>query len=327
MKKILLATTMLIGTAGFAAAEVSVSGDARMGIEKTEGSDAVFSNRARVKFSLSGETDGGIAFGAGFRADNAAGAAGGSAGAVSISGAFGSLSMGDESAAAEYAVGDLSMISFAGAGDGSDTTFLTGAKVVYTYSAGDLSVFLSTGTVGSDANSIGVKYSAGGLTVGAGYETDGTNDHTAASVAYAMGATTIKVVYGTADQANKAAVSAVNPTCATIVPGVGGAAPTLSNVVSATAACPAGTIQSVAGTPGSAAVSGLDNQMGISVSHTMGALSLAAYYRVTENNAGVESDYAGVGASYDLGGGAAVKGGIADINGTTKSDIGLTFSF
>ena len=89
MKKILLATTMLIGTAGFAAAEVSVSGDARMGITKSEGADAQFSNRARVKFSLSGESDSGIAFSASFRADNAGDASSGTAGTVSISGAFG----------------------------------------------------------------------------------------------------------------------------------------------------------------------------------------------------------------------------------------------
>ncbi|MEY4872790.1 MAG: hypothetical protein RLZZ563_2120, partial [Pseudomonadota bacterium] len=62
MKKILLATTMLAATAGFAAAEVSLSGDARMGITKVDGSDAVLNHRARVKFSLSGETDNGLSF-------------------------------------------------------------------------------------------------------------------------------------------------------------------------------------------------------------------------------------------------------------------------
>ena len=37
MKKILLATTMLASVAGYAAADVSVSGDARMGVVSTEG--------------------------------------------------------------------------------------------------------------------------------------------------------------------------------------------------------------------------------------------------------------------------------------------------
>jgi outer membrane protein OmpU len=271
MKKILLATTMLAATAGFAAAEVTLSGDARMGITKSEGADAVFSNRARVKFSMSGETDGGLSFGASFRAADAVGAGSGTKGTVSLSGAFGSLSMGDESAAAEYAVGDLAMNSFAGVGDSNETTFLTGAKVVYTYTAGDLSVFVSTGQTGSDQNSLGVKYTTGGLTLGAGWETTGTVDHVAASAAYAMGDTTIKAVYGSASDVDF-------------------------------------------------------TQSGVSVSHTMGAVSLAAFYRTTDS-AGVKADYSGVGVSYDLGGGASINGGVADVNGSNQMDLGVNFSF
>ena len=67
-------------------------------------------------------------------------------------------------------------------------------------------------------------------------------------------------------------------------------------------------------------------QSGISVSHTMGAISLAGFYRTTDS-AGVKADYTGVGASYDLGGGASVNGGIVDANGTQKMDLGLNFSF
>ena len=62
MKKILLATAMIAASAGFAAAEVTLSGDARMGIV-SDGGDLAFSSRARVKFTLSGESDGGVAFG------------------------------------------------------------------------------------------------------------------------------------------------------------------------------------------------------------------------------------------------------------------------
>ena len=77
MKKLLLATTALTLSAGVAAADpVSLSGDARMGLVY-DGDDVKMTSRARVAFTLSGETDGGLAFGAGFRADNAATAAGG----------------------------------------------------------------------------------------------------------------------------------------------------------------------------------------------------------------------------------------------------------
>ena len=73
MKNFLLATTILVASAGFAVAEITLSGDARMGIVDNGGVDgAVFSSRARVSFNMAGETDGGLAFGASFRADNAA---------------------------------------------------------------------------------------------------------------------------------------------------------------------------------------------------------------------------------------------------------------
>jgi outer membrane protein OmpU len=65
MKKLLLASTALVATAGFAAAEVGLSGSAEIGIKNQYGEDhAEFHHDLDVTFSLSGETDGGIAFGA-----------------------------------------------------------------------------------------------------------------------------------------------------------------------------------------------------------------------------------------------------------------------
>ena len=124
MKKLLLATTVLVGTAGFAAAEVSLSGSARMGIVN-DGDNTTFSSRARVAFALSGETDGGLSFGSSFRADNAGGANSGTAGSVFISGAFGKLEMGDVVGAAEAVVGDLPEIGYTDIAN-NDTTFITG---------------------------------------------------------------------------------------------------------------------------------------------------------------------------------------------------------
>uniref|UniRef100_UPI00286BBEF7 porin n=1 Tax=Tabrizicola sp. TaxID=2005166 RepID=UPI00286BBEF7 len=61
MKRILLATTLLAASSGFAAAEITLSGDARMGIIDDFGTgDTAFTSRARVKFTMSGETDGGL---------------------------------------------------------------------------------------------------------------------------------------------------------------------------------------------------------------------------------------------------------------------------
>ena len=134
MKKVLLATTMLVAGASVAAAEVTLSGDARMGIisrgfdnvatRNTDESDVVFTSRARVTFTMSAESDSGLSFGASFRADNAAGAAAGTAGSVFISGAFGKLSMGDVDGAAQMATGNVSATSLTGLNDWADSTFI-----------------------------------------------------------------------------------------------------------------------------------------------------------------------------------------------------------
>ena len=56
------------GTAGAASADVSVSGDARMGLASSNGGDTyAFSSRARVRFSLSAEADSGLKFAAQLR--------------------------------------------------------------------------------------------------------------------------------------------------------------------------------------------------------------------------------------------------------------------
>jgi len=145
-------------------AEITLSGSARMGVIDDFGDDNTgFTSRARVEFSLSGETDGGLSFGASFRADNASGANSGTAGSVFVSGAFGKLSMGDVDGAANAAVGHVDGVGLTGLGDLNESTFLanggndldadgdiTGSNEVedpsalYTYSAGDLNLYISS---------------------------------------------------------------------------------------------------------------------------------------------------------------------------------------
>lgn len=64
MKKVLFATTALVASAGFAAAEVKLSGSAEMGIAGGDGMETQFWSDIDVKFSLTGETDNGLSFGA-----------------------------------------------------------------------------------------------------------------------------------------------------------------------------------------------------------------------------------------------------------------------
>ncbi|MGC1427812.1 MAG: porin, partial [Albidovulum sp.] len=64
MKKLLLASTAIVGLAGAAAAEVSLSGYAEIGISGGDGVETQFHNDIDVKFSLSGASDNGLEFGA-----------------------------------------------------------------------------------------------------------------------------------------------------------------------------------------------------------------------------------------------------------------------
>jgi outer membrane protein OmpU len=129
MKKLLLATSILAGTAGLAAAEITLSGDARMGFLDEfvfdDGEDDLgFESRARVTFTFSGETDAGLSFGASFRADNSSGASEGAAGSVFLSGAFGKISMGDVDGAALAAVGHVDGVGLTGLGDRNESAFI-----------------------------------------------------------------------------------------------------------------------------------------------------------------------------------------------------------
>jgi outer membrane protein OmpU len=124
MKKLLIATTALVATAGVAAADVSVGGNGRMGVVYN-GEDLNFSSRLRIAFTASGETDGGLSFGGSIRADNAGGGANGSAGNVFISGAFGKIAMGDVVGAAEAVIGDLPEVGYTDI-SANDITYITG---------------------------------------------------------------------------------------------------------------------------------------------------------------------------------------------------------
>ena len=74
MKKILFASTALVATAGVAAAEVTISGYAEMGIfnPSTEDAETQFFTDLDVTFTMSGEADNGLVFGATIDLDEAA---------------------------------------------------------------------------------------------------------------------------------------------------------------------------------------------------------------------------------------------------------------
>jgi len=289
MKKVLLATSILAASAGFAAAEVAVSGSARMGLIY-DGDDTYFSSRVRIDFTASGETDGGLSFGASMRADQFGGNSNGAPfgnseltnddSTVYISGAFGKLTFGDVDSAAQALVGQVSAVGFTDLGSYNEVGYFGNnpkTAMLYEYSTGALTFALGAGQLGSDAYSVAVKYSTDAFSVALGYEDEGFgfDDQTLSLGGTAtFGAATVKAVVLDSDHSS-------------------------------------------------------DTDFALSVDYVAGAATVTAFYAShSDIYAGKNGEYVGIGASYDLGGGAAVKGGIVSLDGDeTIADVGITMSF
>lgn len=144
MRKILLLSAAATLAAGTARAEVTLSGSARMGIVTVDdGSDRVtsFSSRARIGFTGSGETDSGLTFGASMRADQKGGndpdnGSGGDTNGdstVFLSGGFGRVTMGDVNGAADALVGQVSGVGYGPLDDLQEIPFLGTHKTAIYY--------------------------------------------------------------------------------------------------------------------------------------------------------------------------------------------------
>jgi outer membrane protein OmpU len=290
MKKILLATTVLVGTAGFASAEVTLSGNGRMGITYAETAavgdkETSFNSRVRASVNMSSSTDGGLEFGGSFGIHDAVAAAAGTEGSVFISGAFGKLTMGGNDSAAQNAVGQLAGVGYTGNGDHNEIAYLTSGdreSALYSYSASGFTGYLSVGQPdnAADTYSIGASYATDAFTVAVGYEdsdsagvaADATMTSISASATFS--GVTAKAIYATSDTA------------------------------------------------------GFDPETyGLSASYAMDAITVTGFYRQAEVTATNTAYFQGIGASYSLGGGATLAGGIVNNDGLTKADLGVNFSF
>ena len=309
MKHILATTAVLALSAGFASAEVTLSGSARMGVIDDFGDDNTgFTSRARVVFTMSGESDSGLAFGASFRADNAADANSGTAGSVFVSGAFGKLSMGDVDGAAQAAVGHVDGVGLTGLSDLNEIAYILGNEdpsALYEYSTGSIGLYFSAQPNGDNSNfGVGANYTMGDYKVGIGYENveDGSTPGS-----------------GWPD---KIGFSAFWPNGATQV--VLGADATFGAVTAKARFARYDEDNSTGGM----------DQTALSVTYTADALAVTGFYsnfRGTDGYEGDDADFYGVGASYDLGGGATVVGGYSSADYGAGSDdafdLGLSFSF
>ena len=205
MKKLLLATTMLMTAGSYAAADVSVSGDGRMGVVSTDGTSE-FSSRMRIKFTGSGTTDGGLSFGGSFRAADATGAASGTSGSVYISGAFGKVTMGDTGNAVDSLVSNVSGVGY-GASDldgGQELGLVDSANkegVSYNIAVSGATVEVGAGQLDGAAEyySVAVAYAFGGINAAIGYESDAVDTNTKVALSAKVGPATVKVALADRD--------------------------------------------------------------------------------------------------------------------------------
>ncbi|MFT4014474.1 MAG: porin [Paracoccus sp. (in: a-proteobacteria)] len=328
MKKVLFATTALVLSAGFASAEVAVSGDGRMGVVY-DGNDAQFSSRVRAKFTLTGESDAGLSFGGSFRVDqqdeSGGKASAGTAGAVWISGTYGKLSMGDVVSASEKAIDDLYDVGYTEGtfgGDIEEISFLTGdgantdqgPNILYEYTINNISLYASASD-GVDTDPLSptqAGVSAAEDTASTAYSLAAKYDGSTwwAALGYAKHDDASEIVLGGEAKFNNFSVKGVF------------------------AKYDDRYTETVSDEDVLLSTEEFKHTIGLSASYQMDAILLKGFYRkdkweTVETGADTTYDSWGIGADYDLGGGAVLAGGIVDSDylADTVADLGIKFTF
>ena len=328
MKKILLATTMLAGTCGVAAAEVAISGYAELGIAQGAGATdgAEFHTDVDVTFKMTGETDSGLSFGVSVDLDEA-GKPGGTdtnnGTAVFGEGAFGKFTMGDPDGALDWAVADADALTSI-ADDHTGHLYFFGANGLdgshddqvarYEYSFGDFAAAISyeqannneANTLQDDNVAIGATYKMdmGGtaLSFGIGYQA-GSQDAKGGDTVFTNGD-----VIGISVKAELA----------------GGFTAALGYT---------STDYDALDVTGAASDEVDFDHTGLGLTYTTGALSLHANVGMFDPAVGASDETYGLAVNYDLGGGAVVMAGYgSDTDGATAGNqsvysIGLGLSF
>lgn len=290
MKKVLFASTALVMTAGVAAAEVTISGSANMGL-KHDGSTTTVHNEIDFDVKGSGETDGGLSFGASIDLDASSDDsannqskvldAGGTDTTDRVNGSTVSdpevfiayngltLTVGDIGEASDQ--GGLSDVGYDGIGidnvaEITDAAGFGSHDVRVDYAFGDVSVAVSLDSA-TDDWAIGGSASFDAFTVALGFGEVSGDQHTLLTLGYSAGAFGGHIFYNTDDRA-------------------------------------------------------ADDAYGLDVSYTTGDITLTAVF--ADN--GTDNAF-GIGAAYDLGG-ATLAGGIGkNTSDDTVADLGISFSF
>ncbi|WP_422075388.1 porin [Tranquillimonas rosea] len=302
MKKLLLATSALVASAGMAAADLELTGSANMGVTYVDDefdSDDVLDNlgdttdgELALQYEIdlnvvgSGTTDSGLTFGASIDLDASIDRDSGNQNGLNedfdpevfISGNFGTLTVGNLDPATDgLGISDIGFDEL-----GTTTTDLDdvaeygkvvgSANMNYEYAFGDFAALVSAHTVTEDYG-VALTYAPGNYSVALGYDYDDVNDDESYTLSggATFGAFAVEATYTNYDIADDDG-----------------------------------------------------NSYGLLGSYEVGALTLSA--TVGDSDEYDDTAY-GVGAAYDLGGGASLAGAVGSVNDQTVADLGVNFTF
>lgn len=303
MKKLLLATSFIAASTGFAAAEVAVSGYGRFGLVYNENTpagfnDTIISSRLRINIDAKTTTDGGVELGARLRMQYADGDELTAGNAAKFYGSYNGL---------RVEVGNV------------DTAF-DSAALIYD-------------------SEMGFEDSSFGDPQGAFYFYDsnaygaGEGDRTGLAVSYSAGAFSGMISYVTPDQVTSGSVEETSINLAYVSGPFAVSAAAYSD--GADIDGNDGFFVGAAYTMNEVTTVGLNyldedmaggRQITLYGNHTMGATTLRAYVSDLDV-VGADTAY-GLGADYDLGGGARVSGAIeSGFTGDMSANLGLRFNF
>lgn len=313
MKKILFASTALIATAGVAAAELKIDGNARFGLAYNEGQadETRIEQRMRVNITGIAETDAGVKLEARFRLeanedDHQNSISGRGPGAAGFAVSYGGLRVdvgnvsnvldsGDQVDYYGYGVGFTSFLEHNATFNGPATGFGAGSADATTikarYTVGDFSASLSYKETRAQAAVAATPGNAGSAAVAADEETQ-------LGLGYTFGAISVGAVYSDTDSSGDYWVL-----------GLAGSAGALGYSI---------------------IVGDGDNQTDTSIGASINyEISSATSIRAMVSDGGNATDTAfGVGFTHGLGGGVTLAGGVGqNASGNTLADLGVSFSF
>ena len=311
MKKVLLTTTALVFTAGYAAAEITISGEAVAGVKYIEDAAQETTQYLELDFGIAGKTttDGGLEVGASFDldldVDNQSDLIDDAEVYVSAGGV--TVTVGSVGSAADSILANVGDIGFDGIGidDTAETFFDITTQNIHVKGEFGAITVVATGNMAEDDTDpsedygIAATYDAGTFSVGAGFTSDEGRDLDDDDI---FDLTDIETF---------------------IIGGSVTAAGADINLFFHNASS-----DDLTALVGEDNISGY----GASVAYPMGALTLVASVGATDLDDD-DADF-GVGAEYDLGGGVSFAGGIgqvddpfADDDGIMVADFGMKMKF